>query len=86
MRKNLKFLTTSPNYIPTACCESLITYNSRLPSHSTIVKKTSTNHITNLYWVSSSACPYQGYGQSNGYVVVFAWAVIKATQISRTIK
>ena len=32
------------------------------------VKKTSTNHITNQYWISSSACPYLGYGQSNVYV------------------
>ena len=31
-------------------------------------EKTSTNHITNLYWISSSAWPYQCYGLGNGYV------------------
>ena len=47
--------------------------------------KTSSNHITNQYWVSSSACPYQGYGQSN-VLCYLAWAVVKARPISRTIK
>ena len=47
--------------------------------------KKSTYHITNQYWVSSSACPYQGYGQSNVYMF-FAWTVVMARQVSRTIE
>ena len=68
--KNIQFMTTSPYYNPTTYtgCESLRSTYFAAASHLTIVKKTSTNHITNLYCFSSSACPYQGYGQSNGYI------------------
>ena len=59
IHKNLQFLATSPCYNPT-------TYTSCAP-HPTKVKKASTNHTTNQL-SSSSADPYQGYGQSNVYV------------------
>ena len=45
VKKNIQFLATS-----------LFTYS--IASQLTIIKKTSSNHFTNRYWVSSSAFPY----------------------------
>ena len=78
--KSFKFLATSPHHNPTTntSYESLRTYISRL--HHIPHRKES---IYKSVWISSSACPYQGYGQSNVYVF---GAVFKARKISRTVK
>ena len=83
--KNIEFVAISPCYNPTiyTSCESLKNMQFSTASHLTIIKKTSTNHITNRYWISSSACPYQGYG---AMAIFLAWAVVKARKISRIIK
>ena len=56
---------TSTSYQnPTTCtsCESVSNIKFWTALHLASTKKTSTNHITNQYWISSSAWPYCGYG------------------------
>ena len=47
-----------------------------------MIKKTSTNHITNWYWDSSSACLTKVMARA--MAMFLAWEVVKARQISRT--
>ena len=86
----MQFPATSPYYNPSTytSCESLRNIQFSVASHPTVIKKkASTNHITHQYWVSSSACPYQGMARAMSmFYLFFTWAVVEVRQISRTIK
>ena len=79
--KNLQFMATSSYYNPTnyASRGSLRTYNSQL-HHMPQSYRRHLQTTSEIILICYSASPYQGYGQSNVYVLCLA--VVKARKIS----